>query len=96
MPVPRHPTRPAGSTYLPSILVDKCTPGRPWGVPASPSPSPRATHRPVATSTLDRYETETLNPGAGSKVTVIIPATVPAKLTRPDAGAMTTAPAGEA
>jgi len=48
----------------------------------------------VVTSTSDRYETDTLRPGAGSMVTVLIPATEPAKVTTPDAGAATTVPTG--
>lgn len=41
-----------------------------------------------------RYETDTLRSGAGSMVTVLIPATEPAKLTTPDAGAKTGVPTG--
>jgi hypothetical protein len=37
----------------------------------------------------DRYDTETLNPGTGSMVTDLIPATEPAKVTRPEDAAWT-------
>jgi hypothetical protein len=43
-----------------------------------------------------RKERETLNPETGSMVTVFIPATVPAKVTRPVAGALTAVPADTA
>ncbi|HEU4894967.1 MAG TPA: hypothetical protein VFT85_03935 [Acidimicrobiia bacterium] len=50
------------------------------------------TTSPVDTSTAERYDNDTLRPGTGSIVTVIIPATDPAKVTRPDVGARTPAP----
>jgi hypothetical protein len=43
-----------------------------------------------------RYETDTLNPGTGSMVIDCIPATEPANVTTPVAGALTTAPGGAA
>jgi hypothetical protein len=45
---------------------------------------------------LDRYDTDTFSPGTGSTVTESIPATLPAKVTRPEAGARTTVPEGTA
>ncbi|CAN5823336.1 hypothetical protein BH23ACT4_BH23ACT4_07920 [soil metagenome] len=59
----------------------------PWARPARPMLSPRPTTSPVATSIWLRYETETLRPDTGSMVTVFIPATDPANVTFPDAGA---------
>ena len=50
----------------------------------------------MVTSTLDRKDVETFSPETGATVTVIIPATVPAKLTRPATGALTTVPTGAA
>ena len=61
-------------------------------MPDSPTIVPRVTRCPALTTRLDRYETETLNPGTGSIVTEIIPATDPAKVTIPDAGARTGVP----
>ena len=56
--------------------------------------SPRATTEPWLTSTVLRYDTDTLKPSTGSKVTDLIPATVPANVTSPSAGAMTSVPTG--
>ena len=69
--------------------MDRCTPSVPCGDPDIATTSPRFTVAPEDTDIEDRYESDTLNPGTGSMVTVFIPATVPAKLTRPDAGART-------
>jgi hypothetical protein len=49
---------------------------------------------PEDTEISDRYDTETLKPATGSMVTERIPATEPAKVIRPEAGARTTVPAG--
>lgn len=57
-----------------------------------PTVCPRRTYSPVLTPTLARYESETLNPATGSIVSVLIPATDPAKVTLPEAGALTCAP----
>jgi hypothetical protein len=51
---------------------------------------------PAETSTSDRYDNDTLSPGTGSMVTVLIPATEPAKVILPEAGARTPAPTSEA
>src|SRR5690606_18199689 len=83
-----------GSTYLPPTLTDMWTPGRPCGEPAWPTACPLVTWSPAVTSSSDRYETDTSRPGAGSMVTVLSPATEPAKVTTPDAGAATTVPTG--
>ena len=96
MSVSRQPRWRIGSAYLPSILVERCTPGPPCGEPARPIDMPRETMAPDVTPTSDRYETDTLNPGTGSMVMVLIPATDPAKVTRPEAGATTVPPTAEA
>lgn len=57
---------------------------------------PLATQAPDVTRTSDRYESDTLKPDTGSIVTVLIPATEPAKVTRPDTGARTVSPASAA
>lgn len=57
---------------------------------------PLATQVPEPTPTSDRYESDTLKPGTGSIVTVLIPATEPAKVTRPDTGARTVSPTSAA
>lgn len=87
-----QPRSGAGSTYVPSIRADMCTPGVPCGVPALPTGSPRRIRCPVDTQTSDRYDTEILYPGTGSIVTVFIPATEPAKVTVPETGASITSP----
>lgn len=51
---------------------------------------------PELTPTADRYDTETLYPDKGSIVTVLIPATDPAKVTRPLTGAATGSPSAAA
>ena len=96
MSVLRHPRNRAGSTYLPSILTERWTPGVPWGIPDRPTTWPRTTRDPTGTSSEDKYETEILSPGVGSMVTVRMPATEPAKVTLPDAGALTAVPTGVA
>lgn len=53
---------------------------------------PLDTQAPEVARTSDRYESDTLKPGTGSIVTVLIPATEPAKVTRPDTGARTVSP----
>jgi len=94
MSVSRHPSWDSGSTYSPSILVDMCTPSWPWGEPERPTTSPLSMSDPEDTEISDRYDTETLKPATGSMVTERIPATEPAKVTRPEAGARTAVPAG--
>jgi hypothetical protein len=44
----------------------------------------------------DRYDKDTLKPGTGSMVTDLVPATDPANVTTPSAGAFTEVPAGTA
>ena len=58
--------------------------------------SPLWTRRPLGIATDDRYELDTLMPGIGSIVTVFIPATEPAKVTVPEAGATTVVPGAAA
>ncbi len=57
---------------------------------------PLAIHAPDVTNTSDRYESDTLKPDTGSIVAVLIPATEPAKVTRPDTGARTVSPTSAA
>ena len=78
--------------YSPSILVERCTPSSPWGEPALPTKSPRSTSLPDDTKITERYDSDTLKPGTGSMVTDLIPATEPANVTRPEAGARTAVP----
>jgi hypothetical protein len=78
--------------YRPSILVERCTAGTPWESPEVPTLWPRETHWPAECARLSRKDRETLKPGTGSMVMVRIPATVPAKVTRPEAGARTVEP----
>ncbi|MDF2729013.1 MAG: hypothetical protein K0T01_799 [Acidimicrobiia bacterium] len=96
MSVSRHPSWLAGSTYSPSILVDRWTPFTPWGDPDRPITSPRSTLDPDDCSISDKKLNDTLNPGTGSMVTDLIPATEPAKVIRPEAGARTCEPAAAA
>ena len=65
------------------------TPGTPWANPEWPITSPLRTQPPRCTTIEDRNETDTLSPGTGSIVTDRIPATDPAKVTLPEAGATT-------
>jgi hypothetical protein len=51
---------------------------------------------PEETVISDKYDNETLKPATGSMVTERIPATEPAKVTRPEAGARTAVPTGTA
>lgn len=55
---------------------------------------PLVTRVPLATETDRRYDTEIFKPGTGSTVTEFIPATEPAKVTTPEAGALTSVPTG--
>lgn len=96
MSVGWHPMTRSGSTYLPSMRTDRWTPGVPCGEPAVPTGRPRVTLAPTDTPTSARYEADTLTPGIGSMVTVLIPATDPANVTTPDAGAATVSPTAAA
>ena len=76
------------------MRVERWTPVLPWGSPESPTLLPLATWSPNLADTSDKYDTETLKPATGSMVTVLIPATDPANVTRPVAGAVTSVPTG--
>lgn len=73
-----------------------CTAGVPRSMPEVAITCPRLTEAPRVTWYPCRKETETLNPAAGSMVTDLIPATDPAKVTVPEAGARTSVPTGTA
>lgn len=66
-----------------------CSPPTPWATPVEPTVVPRVTMAPAAVVIADRYETDTFRPGSISIVTDFIPATEPAKVTTPVAGADT-------
>jgi hypothetical protein len=55
---------------------------------------PLATRVALDTETDDRYDTEIFKPETGSIVTEFMPATEPAKVTTPEAGALTSVPTG--
>jgi hypothetical protein len=54
MSMTRHRSHGNGSTYTPSILSERWTPGTPWGRPARPTILPAGTRSPARTSIDDR------------------------------------------